>query len=43
MSFFITAFMILVIMFCGIGIVVCMGVFADKLDDLLRGGYDNED
>ncbi len=43
MRLFVIAVAILIIMFCGIGIVVCMGVFADKLDDLLRGGYDHED
>jgi hypothetical protein len=31
------------IMFCGVGVLVCLGVFADKLDDILRGVLNDED
>lgn len=42
MKIVLIAFGILLIMFCAVGIVVCFGVFADRLDDLLRGGWDDE-
>lgn len=34
---------ILVIFLCGIGFVICMAMFADRVDDLIKGGHDNED
>lgn len=37
------AFAILIIIFCAVGIIVCFGVFADKLDDLLKGGLDDDE
>lgn len=36
------AFVITLMMFSFVGVIVCMGVFADRLDDILRGGYEDE-
>lgn len=34
---------ILLIFLCGIGIIVCMGIAAERIDELLRGDDSNED
>lgn len=33
---------VLAMLLCFVGVIVCMGVFADKLIDILQGGYDND-
>ena len=35
-------FAILIIFFCGIGVVVSLGIAADRIDDLMRGEYRHE-
>ena len=37
------ALAILIIFLCGIGIVVCMGIFAEKVDNLIKEEFNNED
>ena len=34
---------ILVIFLCGIGIIVCMGIAAERIENLIKGGYKDED
>ena len=34
---------ILVIFLCGIGIIVCMGIAAERIEDLIKGEYTDED
>jgi hypothetical protein len=41
MKIVLISFGIMLIMFCAVGIIVCLGVFADKLDELIRGGDDD--
>ena len=41
MSYFLWGVGIIIIMFCAVGIAVCLGVFADKLDELIRGKEDD--
>lgn len=43
MNTFILFFSILAIFLCGIGVVVCLAMFADRLDELMKGNYQNED
>lgn len=42
MKIVLISFGIMVIMFCSVGVIVCLGVFADKLDELLRENSDDE-
>ena len=36
-------FAILIIFFCGIGVVVSLGIAAERIDDLMRGEHRYED
>lgn len=36
------ALAILIIFLCGIGVVICMAIFAERVDEIIRGGRDNE-
>ena len=37
------ALAILIIFLCGIGIIVCMGIAAERIENLIKGGYKDED